>query len=842
MPNQALANHAPANQTLANPTTVRPSAASCFVGPVLVSLCLSLAIASPSPAQDRCPSGVLDEERAYFGSILGPNTCSAPEQLCEEVLFFSEQRRATAVCSDGFWRLRDEPGTDQDSCPQFVFADGQIWRHGSFAPNTCDAASAQQSGQFCDRTYFYRLPGGGAGYSAAACVDGEWRPVDETEPGDDEPFRLQRVRSETELEAYLKQGLIATYGSGSAFLYGPGLPGGGVTSPPSPGGTLPLSQTNVQEAGVDEEDRIKSDGHHLFVLSNYQSLREPPPGPVGRNLVRVVELDAGQPSASAVVDFDVEIDEAQRAEGLYLRAEASQLIVTASSSDIGWGYWYSPLAWIGAQSTVASVDVNDPALPEQTATLELEGEIISSRRIGDFLYLATRFQPHIQGLQPFQPGSPESVDAIDRIESAQLDDLVPSYRSTANPESRALVRPSDCYLPTPEAPIVAADLISLVAIDLDTMEVASSKCFVGATETLYVSPVSIYVASTRYEYSLIVGDDGVPWTDYGQPQVETDLHKFSLTSGLISYRASGVVDGNLGWNILRKPFRLSESGDDLRVITYTDELTEDRSPVAITVLRDTGDDELVVLSRLPNAQRPDPIGKPGELLYATRFVGDRAYLVTFLITDPLYVIDLSEPEDPFVAGELEITGYSDYLHPIEGDYVLGIGKDAIPDPSGDFRGAWYQGIKVSLYDVSDPTSPFETDAVILGKRGSEAPILQDHRALTFLRPEGSNPRVAIGAKVHERLAPGTPVYPWTYFSWSHSGLHLFEIDTAAGRILRRGEMRVEKYELTPGGANEWPRVHDGDRSVLAGDAIFYVHGDDVYTSLWSNPGQFEGPR
>lgn len=837
---------------MSNRQVPHPSAASSFVAPVLVSLCLASAIASPSHSQqtvspplgppkgtneDRCPTGgVLDEERAYFGSILGTNTCSSPGKVCEEILFFSEQRHATAVCSSGRWLLREDTSTAQDLCPQFVFADGQIWYHGSFVPNACEAASAPR----CDRTYFYLLPEGGAGYRAAACVDGEWRPAEEEEPGDDEPFRLRRVRSESELAAYLKQGLIATYGGESPFLYGPGGQGG-VVSPPDPGGALPLSQTNVQEAGVDEEDRIKSDGHYLFILNNHQSLREPPTGPVGRNRIRLLEIDAGQPSASAVSELEVAMDEGQLARGIYLRADANQLIVTGSSLDLGWVFWYSPLAWLHAKSTVASVDVSDPVHPEQAATLELEGEIISSRRIGDVVYLATRFQPYIQGLEPFYPNGPEAVAAIERIEAAQLDDLVPSYRSTANPEWRPLVRPSDCYLPTEEAPVVAADLISLVAIDLDTMEVASSKCFVGATETLYVSPVSIYLASTRYEYSLVVGDDGVPWTDYTQPKVETDLHKFSLSSGLISYEASGSVDGHLGWNILRKPFRLSERGDDLRVITYTDELTEDRSPVAITVLRDTGDDELEVLSRLPNQQRPDPIGKPGEQLYATRFVGDRAYLVTFLVTDPLFVIDLSRPEDPFVAGELEITGFSDYLHPIDGDYVLGVGKDAIPDPSADFRGAWYQGLKVSLYDVSDPNNPFEADAAIIGKRGSEAPVLHDHRAFTVLHPVGSNPRVAIGAVVHERTTPGTSVYPWTFFGWSYSGLHLFEVDTAAGRILRRGEMRVEEYEPTPGGG-AWPLIDGDDRSVLAGDAIFYVHGDDVYTSLWSNPGLFEGPK
>ena len=165
-----------------------------------------------------------------------------------------------------------------------------------------------------------------------------------------------------------------------------------------------------------------------------------------------------------------------------------------------------------------------------------------------------------------------------------------------------------------------------------------------------------------------------------------------------------------------------------------------------------------------------------------------------------------------------------------------------PIRTATFGGAWYQGIKVSLYDVSNPSEPFETDAVILGKRGSEAAILQDHRALTFLQPVDGNLRVTIGARVHERIEPGTTIYPWTYFGWSYSGLHLFEIDTVAGHIVRRGEMRVEEYEPTPDGSGAWPRVFDGDRSVMSGDAVFFVHGDDIYTSLWSNPGVFEGPR
>jgi uncharacterized secreted protein with C-terminal beta-propeller domain len=111
------------------------------------------------------------------------------------------------------------------------------------------------------------------------------------------------------------------------------------------------------------------------------------------------------------------------------------------------------------------------------------------------------------------------------------------------------------------------------------------------------------------------------------------------------------------------------------------------------------------VGELPNAARPQPLGKPGEHLYASRFIGARGYLVTYRLTDPLYVLDLSDPGDPKMAGELHVEGYSDYLFPVSDTLLLGVGKDAVVDGgAGDGRFAWYQGVKVSLIDVSEPAS------------------------------------------------------------------------------------------------------------------------------------------
>lgn len=793
--------------------------APCAIGPLL------LLLATTASAQ-LCPSGgVFDPERLYEGTTLTENRCTSEGTLCEEVFFFQLQRAATAICRDGRWQPQS---TAAQICPQHVFANGDIWTSSGAAANVCSS----ESSSVCAGTYFHHLPRGGSGYAPAVCRDGRWQPGLPAESG------LVRAATSTALAAALKDGLKSTFGGGRGYLYGPpsfGGPSGGPSGGGGGGAAPPnVSQTNVQVAGVDEADRVKSDGRHLYVLSNFQTSRPQPTGAPSGNQVRILEVDAGQALAQPVAEIEVELEETLRARGLYLHSDEDQLVVLGYGTR-GWGSWFSPLAWQSSLTQIASIDVADPANPRQDVTLTLDGELISSRRIDDLLYVATRFHPTVPDLGLYRPGDADAARQIARIEDTPLIDLLPKLHSSSDGQERLLVRPTDCYLPTDRAANSSSDIITLAAIDLDSLRVVSSKCFIGPTETLYVSLDTIVVATTRHGFDLVF--DGTELVvDWWQPRVETDLHSFSLREGLIEYRASGAVDGHLGWNVLRKPFRMSDRGDELRVITETAELTPNESPVTVSVLRDNGLGELQLVSQLPNAEQPAPLGKPGERLYATRFVGDRAYLVTFLMTDPLYVIDLSDAEAPTVAGELEITGYSDYLHPVTENLLVGIGKDAVP--GGNFRGAWFQGVKVSLFDVSDPQNPFESDTLVLGRRGSESPVLYDHRAFTFLEVPGELPRLAFGVQVHDRAPPFAGQGPSTYYSWTYSGLRLFEIDAEAGKLLNVGEMRVRSYDPLD---TNFP-LHGEDRAVLVDDAVVFVHGDDVYTAFWSNPWAFVGPR
>jgi hypothetical protein len=206
--------------------------------------------------------------------------------------------------------------------------------------------------------------------------------------------------------------------------------------------------------------------------------------------------------------------------------------------------------------------------------------------------------------------------------------------------------------------------------------------------------------------------------------------------------------------------------------------------------------------------------------------------VTFLLTDPLYVIDLSNQEQPAILGELEIDGYSDYLHPVSDTLLLGIGKEAIADSSSlDFngtRGAWYQGVKLALFDVGDPANPVELDAIVLGRRGTQSEALYDHHALAFLPAAGGAPaRLAIPVDLHDTV----PTHPWfdadepsAFYDYTHTGLYSFEIT----------DRSIEQVGLIYGAGQGSGGFQGffGDRSVLVDDAVFYLHRGEVTASQW----------
>jgi uncharacterized secreted protein with C-terminal beta-propeller domain len=209
------------------------------------------------------------------------------------------------------------------------------------------------------------------------------------------------------------------------------------------------------------------------------------------------------------------------------------------------------------------------------------------------------------------------------------------------------------------------------------------------------------------------------YEDIAKQLERTVIHKIAIKDGNIEYKTNGEV---VGYTL--NQFSMDESGEYFRIATtknrtwseYADE--EDKESYSNLYILD---DELKVVGSVEELAK-------GERIYSVRFMQDRAYLVTFKQTDPLFVIDLKNPRSPKVLGELKIPGFSNYLHPYDNNYLIGIGKET---KENEWGGVTTLGVKFSLFDVSDVGDPKEVDTYVVGDQGSDSIALNDHKAFLF---------------------------------------------------------------------------------------------------------------
>jgi len=180
---------------------------------------------------------------------------------------------------------------------------------------------------------------------------------------------------------------------------------------------------------------------------------------------------------------------------------------------------------------------------------------------------------------------------------------------------------------------------------------------------------------------------------------------------------------------------------------------------------------------------------PGESIHSARFMGERGYLVTFKKTDPLFVIDLSNPQNPQRLGELNISGYSDYLHPYDETHLIGIGKETVEAEGEDF--AWYQGIKIALFDVSDVNHPVEIgDPYVIGDRGTDSPVLYDLKAFLFDKSRNLLVIPVSVAKIDESQYPeGVPPNAYGEYVWQ--GAYVLNVSLDQGVQLKGKITHIE---------------------------------------------------
>lgn len=680
---------------------------------------------------------------------------------------------------------------------------------------------------------------------------------------------------------------------------GEGNNSGGSGAPAAPAPNDLRSDTNVQEVGVDEADLVETDGRYLYVANAgarygfgvvpigrgtvsapLAAVTDPsvgaPPDAMAA-FVRIMSLDNDTPAAQQVARIDLP-DTASNVQGIYLRdsgndGSADQLLVIAGGT-------VKEGAATSFGTLVFAYNVNNPAEPRLNWTLGVGSSHATSRLKDGKLYLVENSyisvvpvpMPPIAGAEPARDTA--QAKNVDTIGPA---DLLPLIYLDGEPKN--FVKASDCLVPVATNPdlYIYPDLVTVLAIDLADPNNTRGLCTLESSGEVYVSNSAIYLARSN-------GDD-------------TLVHKIRFTPDGMEYAASGTVPGYVGGTNTR--FALSEKEEDLRVVTtaYNFGVTPGSPPggnitppsggstdpggaedggvvssppaeVAVTrpanaegptiaptlgraldttthklfILRENAEAKLLEqIAALPNEARPRPLGKPDEMLYGVRFVADRAYLVTYKQTDPFYVIDLSDPKDPFIAGELELPGYSDYLQSLSENLILGIGKAAINQ--GDF--AWYQGVKVGVFDVSDPSQPKVLGETLIGKRGTESPALSDHHAVTVVSDaETGTHRIAVPVAVHEEATtkPGEPGDPSTYFNWSYNGLFLFSVaDGTAGQAPSFSDAGVMIGDRVDSASGHF-YFGAAHRSIIVGDAVHYASEDGVWSAKWQTPDQSVGPQ
>lgn len=626
-------------------------------------------------------------------------------------------------------------------------------------------------------------------------------------------YRLRSTTSNHTLETSIKKLMLETYGKiVPVIMY---ALDGGTTKSSNTGN----STTNTQENGVDEADRLKNDGTYLYVASTTKPS-------INIYSTKNSTKQDGTNDAKLTAVVPVGDKDAPAISGLYLTN--NKLIALSGNNGYFGRQWFDAPFWSDRSTELTIFDVKDGTL-NKDVKITLDGQLISSRRIGSTLYLTTRHTPTLNGLI-LRPENKEQV-AKNRalIEAATLSDFLPDY--TINKTDKGdILAPSNCFTSKySDDTSQQASIINVITINLnDTRAKPKGSCFIGNVEALYMSSKSLYLATTQYNYETQNGKA------LYSSRISTDIHKFSLQGSDINYKGSAQVAGHLGWKQESKSFRMGEFGesnDILGIITYTGgQPSTIASPARLFTLKedDSKEDSLKILAQLPNNTHPEALGKPGEQIYATRFFGDRAYLVTFRTTDPLYILDISDPADPFVVSALEISGYSDYLHPIGENFVLGIGKDAIPAKAeqGDFRGAWYQGVKLSLIDVSDPAKPYERNQLIIGKRGSNTAVSFSHHAFTSLLHSSGDTRIALPISVHKNEQASENDTLSSFHNWQYDALFRYDI-TSSGDLYP-----LEKIKATNTSTEKYSHYWQYDRSAIIGDKVYYLHRDDIISRNW----------
>ena len=471
-------------------------------------------------------------------------------------------------------------------------------------------------------------------------------------------------------------------------------------------GGVEFSETNVQVEGIDEADIIKTDGQYFYVFD------------MNRNAIYIVSAKSGEMKLTAAVPVSDEFDGNETGREMYLLGNRLILLVSGFRTEEKSEYSknagnYIPYIRECAVTKVFTYDITDKSAPKLLSSLEQDGRMITSRLSDGKVYVISSYGNYYGWFKPLD-------GARDLNESAG--EVYKDYIPTVEGEP---IAPDCIYIS--EEPVSEEFLVVTSMSPENPEQYLDVKSLLADGDECYVSSNYIYVAGSRWQNSEI-------------PYDRTVVYRFAYQDGEITPVGQVTVKGTLD-----DQFSMDEYEGHLRVVTTVNEYVYETKDTGLKETVDINGDGIIDETDMiePYSYRYIIDSKeynslyiynesleltgcienlaPDEHIKSARLMGKVGYFVTFRQTDPLFSVDLSDPANPKVLGELKIPGFSTYLHPYGEGLLLGIGYDA------DETTGWTQGVKLSMFDVSDPGNVKEVHKHILADftyTGVEA----DHKA------------------------------------------------------------------------------------------------------------------
>jgi len=529
--------------------------------------------------------------------------------------------------------------------------------------------------------------------------------------------------------------------------------------------------TNIQVEGVDEADLVKTDGSYLYVASG----------------TTVSVIRAGPLGATALVaklKFDGTVI------GLFI-AQGRLVVLETNQRTMDNPYvWYSPVV------NFMLYDDTNASAPVLLKTVSLNGTYIDSRLAGGFVYTVVQQPTYV-----YVSGGNSSFVAP----------------SVTDGSTTTKIGPADVYY-SPSSTSSYGQYTIILSLSVADGSHTQEAVMTGWGSTVYASNSNIYLAFPDFYAYPLMGvmrpamgvAIGAPmfWRGFGG---NTTIFRVAMTSsGQTQVQAEGMIPGTV-----LNQFSIDEYNGYLRVATTSYRQLANYSSVQVNNVY-VLDQGMKVVGAVQNVA-------PTERIYSVRFLGDIGYVVTYERIDPLFAISFSDPTHLTILSALELTGFSDYLHPIGNSLLLGVGKQTIPAPQ-EAGYVLYLGVKLSLFHVSSDGNSTVVASMTIGDRGSETPVSSDHHAFVYDAQDGVVAFPILVAKAGNETSGGFP----SYGSPVYQGAYFFKVSQTGVKLIGR------VTQVPQGSPIDQSQDFYVNRIVIIGDYAYTISNRMVMVSNLSD--------